>query len=210
MQGTSHSGRAWWRFNQGAHSFRGVVVTTAIALSFWSAVLSTGIGGRPLATVLVRSDRPVTKATDDTTVLARADVRRTQYPAPSTTTTPPIPSSAATSTIAAPAPAPPVASVVPAVTTTCADALAYLTSHAAPDFVASCGPGNSMGRYGYTCWNVAPHCGNGGRIIHIACPAPFVYQNEAHNSWALIGQRSGIDPYGQGGPAEQTFCDRYR
>ena len=55
-----------------------------------------------------------------------------------------------------------------------------------------------------------PRCGNGGRIIHIACPAPFVYQNEAHNSWALIRQRSGIDPYGQGNPSEQTFCDRYR
>ena len=63
---------------------------------------------------------------------------------------------------------------------------------------------------GFTCWNVAPQCGEGGRVIHIACPAPFVYQNEAHNSWALIGQRSGIDPYGQGSPAEQASCDRFR
>lgn len=94
--------------------------------------------------------------------------------------------------------------------TNCAEALNYLSSHAAPGFVASCSPGNSLGRYGFTCWNVAPQCGDGGRIIHIACPAPFVYQNEAHNSWALIGQGSGIDPYGQGTPSERPYCDNLR
>ena len=202
MQGISHT--------RGAHTFLVIVASVAIALGFWSAVFSTGAAGRPLSTV--RADHPVTDARGNTTVLARVDVRRPTNPAPSftTTTTPPTPSPAATSSIVAAAPAPAVTLVVPAVTTTCADALDYLASHAAPGFVASCGPGNSMGRFGYTCWNVAPQCGNGGRIIHIACPAPFVYQNEAHNSWALIGQRSGIDPYGQGNPAEQAFCNRFR
>ena len=97
-----------------------------------------------------------------------------------------------------------------AVVTTCADALSYLARHAAPGFVASCSPGNSLGRYGFTCWNVAPHCGDGGRVIHVACPAAFVYQNEAHNSWALIGEGAGIDPFGQGNPAERAFCDNFR
>ena len=147
-------------------------------------------------------------------MLARAVVRRPENlapPLPSTTTTVPAPVPSPAPTIVAPTPAPIVpASEAPAITTTCSDALGYLASHAAPGFVASCGPGGSLGRYGYTCWNVAPQCGDGGRVIHIACPAPFVYQNEAHNSWALIGQSSGIDPYGQGSPAEQAFCDRYR
>ena len=50
----------------------------------------------------------------------------------------------------------------------------------------------------------------GLRIVHIACPAPFVYMNEAHNSWVVVGERSGIDPFGQGTPAEQAFCNQHR
>ena len=210
MQGTSHSGRAWTS-TRGAHTFRWVVVSSAIALSIWSAVFSTGTGGRPVSALVVRAERPVLERGNQTAVLARAVVRRPGIPTPpSLATAIPTPKPVPAPSIIATAPAPPVASVVTAVRTTCSDALAYLASHAAPDFVASCGPGNSMGRYGYTCWNVAPQCGNGGRVIHIACPAPFVYQNEAHNSWALLGQRAGIDPYGQGSAAEQAFCDRYR
>lgn len=98
----------------------------------------------------------------------------------------------------------------PAVATDCTDALEYLAAHAAPGFISSCESGSALGHYGFTCWNVEGVCPQGARIIHIACPAPFVYQNEAHNSWALLGERSGIDPYGQGNPAEQSFCDRYR
>jgi hypothetical protein len=103
---------------------------------------------------------------------------------------------------AAPAPAAPF-------TTTCADASAYLASHQAPGFVDTCAPGSALGHYGYTCVNVVGRC-EGVRIIHVACPAPFVYMNEAHNSWSLIGQRSGIDPYGQGSASEQAACDRFR
>lgn len=69
----------------------------------------------------------------------------------------------------------------------CPAALAYLAVHQAPGFVGSCGPGSALGHYGYTCWNIALHCPDGARIIHIACPAPFVYMNEEHNSWTLIG-----------------------
>jgi hypothetical protein len=109
--------------------------------------------------------------------------------------------------LAAPPPAPPPP---PAVSTGCADALAYLTAHQAEGFVATCGPGTAFGRYGVTCWNVAGMCPNGARVIRIACPAPFVYMNEAHNSWSLTGRRTGIDPFGQGTPAERAFCDRLR
>lgn len=95
-------------------------------------------------------------------------------------------------------------------TTDCDDALRYLAAHQAPGFADHCGDGSAFGHYGYSCWNVAGTCPNGAKIIHIACPAPFVYMNEAHNSWTLIGEGSGLDPYGQGSPTEQTFCDAHR
>jgi hypothetical protein len=119
-------------------------------------------------------------------------------------TTVPAPTTVMAAEVSAPPPPP------PAVTTSCADAIAYLQQHQAPGFVDVCGPGSALGRYGYTCWNVPGRCPDGAKVIHIACPAPFVYMNEAHNSWALQGQRSGIDPYGQGSPAEQAACDRLR
>ena len=50
----------------------------------------------------------------------------------------------------------------------------------------------------------------GLRIIRIACPAPFVFMNEAHNSWVLIGARTGIDPFGQGSAAERAACELNR
>jgi hypothetical protein len=110
----------------------------------------------------------------------------------------------------APAPLPASSPPAPAVTTDCADALAYLGTHAAPGFATACSPGSALGHYGFTCLNVSGMCPNGARLIRIACPAPFVYMNEAHNSWTLIGRRSGIDPYGQGTPAEQAVCNRFR
>ena len=76
----------------------------------------------------------------------------------------------------------------------CGPALAYLAAHAAPGFTFQC-PGYAMGNQAMTCVNHAPQCA-GQRIIAIAVPCPAAYMNEAHNSWVLIGQGTGIDPYG--------------
>ena len=97
----------------------------------------------------------------------------------------------------------------PVVSTACADALAYLAAHQAPGFSDVCADGTALGRLGFTCVNQPGMC-EGQRFIHIACPAPFVYMNEAHNSWTLLGARTGIDPYGQGSDAERAACDRHR
>jgi hypothetical protein len=136
----------------------------------------------------------------------------TSSSATTASTTRPSPSTTAPSTASPAAAVLPLTGPVspPVVTATCSGALAYLAAHQAPGFSASCGSGTALGRYGWTCWNVAGMCPNGAKIIHIACPAPFVYMNEAHNSWTLIGERSGIDPYGQGTRAEQAFCNAYR
>lgn len=104
----------------------------------------------------------------------------------------------------------PVAVAPAAFTTTCADALAYLAAHQAPGFVDSCADGSAQGHLGYTCADTPGRCA-GRRFIRIACPAPFVYMNEAHNSWVVIGQRSGpIDPYGQGSTSERAACASHR
>ena len=119
--------------------------------------------------------------------------------------------STSTTTTTTTVPVPPTTVAPPAaVTTNCDDAIAYLLSHQAPGFSDACGRGSAFGHYGVTCWNVAGMCPDGAKFIHIACPAPFVYMNEAHNSWTIIGQSSGIDPYGQGNAAEQAFCDGFR
>ena len=94
-------------------------------------------------------------------------------------------------------------------TTTCADALAYLAAHQAPGFSDVCAAGTARGHLGFTCVNQAGMC-EGLRIIRIACPAPFVFMNEAHNSWVLIGARTGIDPFGQGSAAERAACELNR
>ena len=98
---------------------------------------------------------------------------------------------------------------VPRSTTSCADALAYLAAHQAPGFTDTCADGTALGHLGLTCVNQPGMCA-GQRIIHIACPAPFVYMNEAHNSWTLLGQGTGIDPYGQGSDAERAACASHR
>jgi hypothetical protein len=97
----------------------------------------------------------------------------------------------------------------PGLTTTCTDALVYLAEHSAPGFVASCADGSAEGHLGYTCVNVPGRC-DGIRFVRIACPAPFVYMNEAHNTWVLLGVRVGIDPYGQGSATEQAACAPHR
>ncbi len=119
-------------------------------------------------------------------------------------TTPPSTTTTVLGTVVAATPPP-----TEPVTTTCADASAYLAAHAAPGFEITCAPGSALGHYGYTCVNVPDRC-EGKRLIRIACPAPFVYKNEATNSWTLTGTGKGIDPFGSGSPAEQAFCDRLR
>jgi hypothetical protein len=78
----------------------------------------------------------------------------------------------------------------------CAAALAYLASHAAPGFVASC-PHADGGYQATTTCIGAPRCLPGTAFIWIADPCPAAYMNEASNSWVLIGRSSApIDPYG--------------
>jgi hypothetical protein len=104
---------------------------------------------------------------------------------------------------------PPPPTVAPEPAGDCAAALAYLAAHQAPGFVDTCGPGTAFGHDGIACWNRS-YCPDGQKIIHIACPLPFVYMNEAHNSWTLVGAGTGFDPNGQGSPAERAYCNRVR
>jgi hypothetical protein len=94
--------------------------------------------------------------------------------------------------------APSTVAVVPGATANgfgCAAALDYLAAHAAPGFTFQC-PGNASGHQAMTCVNHAPQC-PGQRIIAIQVPCPAAYENEASNSWVLLGLRSAaIDPYG--------------
>jgi hypothetical protein len=129
----------------------------------------------------------------------------TTLPAPSSTTT----TTTTTTTTPAPPPTPPATQPAPVVSTTCADALAYLAANQAPGFTDLCADGSAFGHLGVTCVNHPGMC-PGERIVHIACPAPFVYMNEAHNSWVLIGARTGIDPYGQGSDAQRAACAPHR
>ncbi len=127
----------------------------------------------------------------------------TAEPPPTPPTADPPPSADSTPR---PQPSPPTP---PAWSTTCADALAYLVANQAPGFDSTCADGIALGHLGFTCVNQPGMC-EGMRIIRIACPAPFVYMNEAHNSWVLTGERSGIDPYGQGNAAERAACNPHR
>lgn len=134
----------------------------------------------------------------------------TRDPGSSPSTTPTSPTTLAAALVAPAVPpvaeTPPVlASRPPTLTTTCADALAYLAAHQAPGFDSACAAGSALGHLGFTCVDQPGMCA-GTRIIRIACPAPFVYMNEAHNSWVLIGARTGIDPYGQGSASERAAC----
>ena len=77
----------------------------------------------------------------------------------------------------------------------CGPALAYLAAHAAPGFVFQC-PGYSQGHQAMTCINTAGVC-PGEHLIAIDIPCPAAYENEASNSWVLVGLRSApIDPFG--------------
>ena len=173
-----------------------------MALLAVALLLGVSTLGRSPAPSVVRA--PASVRTLPSTVAPASASTTSSTSTTSTTVAPPLVAPAAIpTTVPTPAPAP------PAVSTSCADALAYVSAHAAPGYVTTCAPGSALGHYGYTCANVPGRC-DGVRIIHIACPAPFVYMNEAHNSWTVIGQGSGIDPYGQGTPAEQAYCDGFR
>jgi hypothetical protein len=76
----------------------------------------------------------------------------------------------------------------------CGDALAWLSSHAAPGYQFEC-PGYAEGHQAMTCIN-SEAC-PGSKLIVIADPCPAAYMNEAHNSWVVSGLAVGtIDPYG--------------
>lgn len=77
----------------------------------------------------------------------------------------------------------------------CSAALAYLRAHAAPGFQFQC-PGYAFGNQAMTCVFHAPQC-PGAKVIAIAVPCPAAYENEASNSWVLVGASSApIDPFG--------------
>lgn len=105
---------------------------------------------------------------------------------------------------AAPAPAQVVATTHPAASAPpapaqpsgygCAAALAYLTAHSAPGFRFEC-PGYALGHQAMTCLNEPGVCPGYG-LIAINIPCAAAYMNEAHNSWVVLGEASGIDPYG--------------
>ena len=102
-------------------------------------------------------------------------------------------------TVARPAPTVPsaamAASAAPPPLGPCAQAVSYLSAHAAPGFGVEC-PGYADGRQAMTCMNIPGLC-PGQRIIilNVACPASWM--NEASNSWVILGLASTvIDPYG--------------
>jgi hypothetical protein len=144
----------------------------------------------PTATSSTTTSTATTSSSRSSTTTTTA---RTVVTAP-----PPVPATGAPPPAAAPAPP-----------MSCVDALAYLAAHQAPGFTDSCADGSAFGHLGVTCVNQPGMC-EGRRVIRIACPAPFVYMNEAHNSWTLTGQGSGIDPYGQGSAADRAACATHR
>jgi len=174
-----------------------VLVVLAVMLLGATGAIGPGAGSR-------RESRPRQRSTQ---VLGAATTR----PPITTTTTPstrPVPH-AVTTAVIAPAIGPEIAGAVTPPTVSCAEALAYLAAHQAPGYTDTCGDGSAQGHLGYTCADTPGRC-EGQRFVRIACPAPFVYQNEAHNSWTLIGARTGIDPYGQGSASERAACAAHR
>jgi hypothetical protein len=184
-------------------------VILAVALLVVTGTLDAATGGRRARGAAVGTEVLGTQVT-------RPAPPSTAPSSSTTSPTVPAPAPASTSVTAdAPRPADAQATPSPATTTTastphattmsCVVALAYLAAHQAPGFSDSCADGSAEGHLGYTCVNTPGRC-DGTRFIRIACPAPFVYMNEAHNSWVLIGRRTGIDPYGSGTRAEQAAC----
>jgi hypothetical protein len=180
-----------------------------------TAFLVVGVGAVSVA-AMAADAATRTDASTPTQVEARSVTAPAPVASTTTTTTttapPPVPSTTTTTVAVAlmrsATPAPSAAATSPS--GDCGAALAYLAAHQAPGFVDTCGRGSALGHDGMTCWNHPPQCPAGARIIHIACPLPYVYMNEAHNSWTLTGQRTGIDPYGQGTAAEQQYCRSFR
>lgn len=187
-----------------------LVVGTGLVL----AVLLVGVGGvlvrNPALSAVVARPGPGAATAPKTATVSHLVGSGTTTTALATTTSTTATTTPSRPVTAATAPATLLAPARPAVTTDCSVALGYLAAHQAPGFIDYCNDGSAFGHYGYTCWNRAGVCPDGARVIHIACPAPFVYMNEAHNSWTLIGEGSGIDPFGQGTRSEQAFCNAHR
>jgi hypothetical protein len=77
----------------------------------------------------------------------------------------------------------------------CASAIAYLELHAAPGFRFEC-PGYALGHQSMVCMNIPGVC-PGSKLIAISTVCPASYENEASNSWVLIGESDArIDPFG--------------
>jgi hypothetical protein len=137
-------------------------------------------------------------------------------PPPPTTTTTTVPASPPTTTTTAPPPPPTTTATAPppppppalpprgeATAWGCGPALAYLQVYADPKFQLVC-PGDAQGHQAVTCISAGP-CAPGQWMIGIADPCPAAYMNEAHNSWVLDHDQTGvaipdgstaIDPYG--------------
>ena len=87
----------------------------------------------------------------------------------------------------------------------CQEALAYLSTHAAPGFVSTC-PHDADGHQATTVCDGAPKCQPGTMFIYIADPCPAAYMNEASNSYVLIGQsNSPWDPFGYCGESGNPY-----
>jgi hypothetical protein len=87
----------------------------------------------------------------------------------------------------------------------CQAALAYLSDHAAPGFVASC-PHYAGGHQATTMCVGPPRCVPGTEYIWIADPCPAAYMNEASNSYVLTGQSTASwDPYGYCGEPANPY-----
>lgn len=172
--------------------------------------------GAALAVTILSIGGTVAMASASTTHAAAAPPVAAPVPTPAPVESfPPKPLPTTTTTTTPPAPAPPPAAPAPkaqAVATavqtrsntpaapavagadTCSAAIAYLGAHSAPGFTFEC-PGYALGHQAMTCVDVAGVC-PGAKLIVISTVCPASYMNEAHNSWVLTGQSSGIDPYG--------------
>lgn len=163
-------------------------VSMALAGAFAArAAVSGAQSEHKIRAALVATTAPTTTAPAPTTTTTTPPPPPPPPPVPTTTTPPPPPASA-------PATSPGYG---------CGPALAYLASHEAPGFSASC-PGPNDGHQATT----TAYYSNGQvtGTIGIEVPCPAAYMNEAHNSWVLRSRYLGtpipdglgnvIDPYG--------------
>jgi hypothetical protein len=158
-----------------------------------STAMATPSGPAPTSFNLVQHftlhRTPVTSPT--TAAPVRATTQLVSAPAPAPPPPPPPAPAPAPPPPPTPAPAPAPVAIAPQWQYGCADAIAYLQTHANPAFTIEC-PGYAGGHEAMTCVNYSSECPNAA-IIAIADPCPAAYMNEAVNSQAGGEQ---IDPYG--------------